>query len=99
MGMRPPDVLVGTLYQLLRPLPDRLDLVVVAHEGDDLARRVANERVRHVRLVRVDAVLRRRLPRAEDDDLAADVAVRQRHFRSYPDGGGIDLSGIDYPHV
>src|SRR2546423_15287743 len=58
----------------LRPAPDRFDLVVIAHEGDDVARGVADQRVGHLGLIRVDAVLRRRFPRPEDGHLAADVA-------------------------
>src|ERR1051326_2488982 len=84
---------------LLVPLPDRFDLVVVAHERHDVADGVADQRLRHVGLVRVHAVLRRRLPGTEDRHLALHVAVRERDLRADAHGRRVDGGGIDDAHA
>jgi len=60
---------------------------------------VAEERLGDIGLIRVDAVLRRGLPRPEDGHLAALVAVCQRDLRSDADDGRIDLIGIENLHA
>src|SRR5688572_8444395 len=66
----------GSRLNLTRPATNRLDLIVVPHEGDDVPLEVADELLGDLGLVRVDAMLRRRFPGPQDRDFPADVAVR-----------------------
>src|SRR6266705_2098159 len=75
---------------LIGPAPDRFDLVVVPHERHDVAGRVADEVLRDVGLVRIDAVLRLRLPRAENRHFAPQIAVAEHDFRADAHFRGVD---------
>src|SRR5260221_5399272 len=82
----------------LRPAPDRLDLIVVAHERNNVSREMPDEGLGHLGLIRVNAVLRRRLPRPQDGDFPPDVAIRENHLGADMNGAHVHLGGIEHPH-
>src|SRR5450756_1276079 len=86
----------SVLVWSLVPAPDPLDLVVIPHEGNDVSRRVADERGGDLGLIRIDATLGRRLPWTEDRDFAADVAVGEEDLRSDAHDCRVDLGRIEH---
>src|SRR5436853_4244920 len=88
-----------THHSSLRPSSYRLNLIIIPHERDDVAGGVADEVLGYFRLVRVDAVLWLRFPRAEDRDFAAQVAVREDDFRSDAHGGDVDRRRIEHANA